>query len=86
MAPPPRPPAPPEVPSAADSALAAQVARTLATDPALRDAVIEAEARGGRVTLTGTVPTFRERTRAIERALEVPGVKSVRSRLVLQAP
>jgi osmotically-inducible protein OsmY len=69
----------------ADRDLAARVERVLAADPALRDAVIEAEARAGRVTLTGTVPTFRERARAIERALQVPGVKSVRPRLVLQA-
>jgi osmotically-inducible protein OsmY len=69
-----------------DRQLAARVESALAGDPALRDAVIEAEAQDGRVTLTGTVPTFRERTRAIERALQVPGVKSVRARLVLQSP
>jgi hypothetical protein len=79
----PAPPAPPS--DVADRELAARVERALATDPALRDAVIEAEAREGRVTLTGTVPTFRERARAIERALQVPGVRSVRPRLVLQS-
>jgi osmotically-inducible protein OsmY len=86
-APPPAPPAPPGPPAdtgAADRELAAKVERALATDPALRDAVIEAEARDGRIILSGTVPTFRERARAIERALQVPGVKSVRPRLVLQ--
>jgi len=84
------PPAPPEeapdAARAADVALAALVEQRLAADPMLRDAVIEAEAQAGQVTLTGTVPTFRERARAIELALEVPGVKSVRPRLVLQAP
>jgi hypothetical protein len=81
------PPAPPAIPDAAqaDRELAARVERALATDPSLRDVVIEAEAEAGRVTLTGTVPSFRERARAIERALEVPGVKSVRPRLVLQS-
>jgi hypothetical protein len=77
-------PAPPPDAGAEDRELAARVEKALATDPALRDAVIEADARDGRVTLSGTVPTFRERTRAIERALQVPGVKSVRPRLVLQ--
>jgi osmotically-inducible protein OsmY len=47
--------------------------------------VIEAEAHGGQVTLKGTVPTFRERARAIEAALRVPGVRSVRPRLSLQS-
>jgi osmotically-inducible protein OsmY len=77
------PPAPPD-PALVDRELAAEVERALAADPALRDAVIEAEARAGQITLTGTVPTFRERARAIERALAVPGVRSVRARLVLQ--
>jgi osmotically-inducible protein OsmY len=81
------PPAPPPEPDAAqaDRELAARVERLLAADPALRDAVIEAEAHAGQVTLTGTVPTFRERARAIERALTVRGVRSVRARLLLQA-
>jgi osmotically-inducible protein OsmY len=52
----------------------------------LQSAVIEAEVQAGQVTLTGTVPTFRERTRAIEIVLQVPGVKSVRPRLLLQPP
>jgi BON domain-containing protein len=82
---PPIPPAPQPDAGAEDRELAARVEKALASDPALRDAVIEADARDGRVTLSGTVPTFRERTRAIERALQVPGVKSVRPRLVLQS-
>jgi len=79
------PPAP-DPAAAADRELAARVERALAEDPALRDAVIEAVALEGQVTLTGTVPTFHERTRAIEATLRVPGVKSVRPRLVLQSP
>jgi len=82
----PAPPAVVDPAAAADRELAARVEHALATDPALRDAVIEAEARGGQVTLSGTVPTFREQARAIETALGVPGVMSVRPRLVLQAP
>lgn len=72
--------------AAADRELAARVERAVATDPALRDAVIEAEVRAGQVTLSGTVPTFREQARAIETTLGVPGVKSVRPRLVLEHP
>ncbi len=80
-------PAPaPALESAEDRALAARVERALATDPALRDAVIEAVVRQGQVTLNGTVPGFRERARAIEAALRVPGVRSVRPRLVIQQP
>jgi BON domain len=87
VAPPPPPPLPaPEAEQLADEQLAARVEQTLAADPALRSAVIEAEAHAGQVTLKGVVPTFRERARAIELALQVPGVKSVRPRLVLQAP
>jgi osmotically-inducible protein OsmY len=85
----PPPPAPlpaPESDQLADEQLAARVEQTLAADPALRSAVIEAEVHAGQVTLKGVVPTFRERARAIELALKVPGVKSVRPRLVLQSP
>jgi len=84
--PPPAPPPAPAEPIAADARLAALVEQRLAADPMLQSAVIEAEAHEGQVTLKGTVPTFRERARAIELALQVPGVRSVRPRLVLQAP
>jgi osmotically-inducible protein OsmY len=80
------PPAPEPEPAAADAQLAALVEQTLAADPMLQASVIEAEAHEGQVVLSGTVPTFRERARAIDLALQVPGVKSVRTRLVLQAP
>jgi hypothetical protein len=85
---PPAPPPPPITPdpALADARLAALVEQRLAADPMLQTAVIEAEAQDGQVTLKGTVPTFRERARAIEVALQVPGVRSVRPRLVLQAP
>jgi osmotically-inducible protein OsmY len=86
VVPPPALPTPPPDPAAEDARLAALVERNLAADPMLRNAVIEAEVSGGQVTLKGTVPTFRERARAIEVALQVPGVKSVRPRLVLQPP
>jgi BON domain len=85
----PPPPAPPPAapdPAQVDAQLAALVEQRLAADPMLRSAVIEAEAREGQVTLKGTVPTFRERARAIEVALQVPGVRSVRPRLLLQSP
>jgi osmotically-inducible protein OsmY len=73
-------------PAQADLQLAALVEQRLAADPQLQSAVIEAEVNAGQVTLKGTVPTFRERARAIELALQVPGVKSVRPRLILQPP
>jgi osmotically-inducible protein OsmY len=73
-------------PGQADLQLAALVEQRLAAEPMLQSAVIEAEVQAGQVTLTGTVPTFRERTRAIEIVLQVPGVKSVRPRLLLQPP
>ena len=73
-------------PGQVDLQLAALVEQRLAADPMLQTAVIEAEVNAGQVTLKGTVPTFRERARAIELALQVPGVKSVRPRLVLQPP
>jgi BON domain len=79
-------PAPPPDPGQVDLQLAALVEQRLAADPMLQSAVIEAEVHAGQVTLKGTVPTFRERARAIELALQVPGVKSVRPRLVLQPP
>jgi osmotically-inducible protein OsmY len=79
-------PAPAPDPGQADLQLAALVEQRLAADPMLQSAVIEAEVQAGQVTLTGTVPTFRERARAIEIVLEVPGVKSVRPRLLLQPP
>jgi hypothetical protein len=74
----------PDPTEAAGLDLAARVEHVLALDPALREAVIEATSERGQVTLTGTVPTFRERARAIEAALGVPGVRSVRPRLELQ--
>jgi osmotically-inducible protein OsmY len=77
---------PPPDPAQVDLQLAALVEQRLAADPQLQSAVIEAEVHAGQVTLKGTVPTFRERARAIELALQVPGVKSVRPRLVLQPP
>ncbi len=86
MPPPEAAPPAPDPALAADERLAALVEQTLAADPALRSAVIEAEAHAGQVVLKGTVPTFRERARAIELALRVPGVKSVRPRLSLQSP
>jgi len=85
--PPPSAPVPaPDAEQLADAQLAAQVEQALAADPTLRSAVIEAEVHAGQVTLKGVVPTFRERARAIELVLKVPGVKSVRPRLVLQSP
>ena len=69
-----------------DQSVASKVQAALAADSRLKEARIEVEARGGQVTLTGTVPTFRERYRAIETALRVQGVRGVTSKLDVQNP
>ena len=69
-----------------DQTLASKVQSALSADPRLKGARIEVESRSGQVTLKGTVPTFRERYRAIETALRVQGVRGVTSKLDLQNP
>ena len=66
--------------------MASKVQATLSADPQLKGARIEVESRGGQVTLTGTVPTFRERYRAIETTLRVQGVRGVTSKLDVRNP
>ena len=69
-----------------DHTLASKVQAALVADPRLKGSRIEVESRSGQITLTGTVPTFRERYRAIETALRVQGVRGVASKLELQSP
>lgn len=66
--------------------MASKVRAALAADPRLKGMRIEVESRGGQVTLTGTVPSFRERYRAIETALRVQGVRTVTSKLEVTNP
>ncbi len=66
--------------------MASKVQAALSADPRLKGARIEVAASGGQVTLTGTVPTFRERYRAIETTLRVQGVRGVTSKLDVQNP
>jgi len=69
-----------------DQSTASRVQAALSADPRLKGARIEVESRSGQVTLTGTVPTFRERYRAVETTLRVQGVRGVTSKLDVQSP
>ncbi len=69
-----------------DRTLASKVQAALAADSRLKGSRIEVESRSGQITLTGTVPTFRERYRAIETALRVQGVRGVTPKLDVQSP
>jgi osmotically-inducible protein OsmY len=62
-----------------NDALAQQVQQKLATEPALRN--VQAEAKKGVVTLTGTVASKADRKHAEELAKSVPGVHKVHSKL-----
>lgn len=69
-----------------DQSVASKVQAALSADPRLKGARIEVASSGGQVTLTGTVPTFRERYRAIETTLRIQGVRGVTSKLDVQSP
>jgi osmotically-inducible protein OsmY len=64
-----------------DRELAARVKSALAADPKLSGSRIEVEVEASKVTLLGTVPTWREGYRAIEVAVRTTGVRTVSSRL-----
>jgi len=65
-----------------DRELAARVREALAADPKLVGSRIDVEVEGSKVTLLGTVPTWREGYRAVEVAVRTSGVRGVSSRLV----
>ncbi|MCZ6794096.1 MAG: BON domain-containing protein, partial [Planctomycetota bacterium] len=67
----------------ADTVLTARVRGVLLQDPDIPSLVIGVASRQGDVTLTGKVREIEHIQRALELTLAVPGVKRVRSRLIL---
>lgn len=68
----------------ADSRLSDLVRVTLLTDPVLANERIAVTAKEGLVTLSGVVDQDAKRSRALELASHVPGVREVRSDLELR--
>ncbi|HLC42655.1 MAG TPA: BON domain-containing protein [Methylomirabilota bacterium] len=64
-----------------DRELAARVRSALAADPQLEGSRIDVEVAQSKVTLLGSVPSWREGYRAVEVALRTTGVRGVSSRL-----
>jgi hyperosmotically inducible protein len=60
-----------------DAALTAKVKTKFLADTAISGLKIDVDSKNGVVTLSGTVPTAAERTRAVAVAKETDGVKSV---------
>ena len=69
------------VESDADRALHAELDRAYARDANLKDQNVTFTVDSGDVTLTGSVRTEREREKANEVAINVPGVRSVANAL-----
>jgi hyperosmotically inducible protein len=70
---------------AGDAAITAKVKAALIKEPGIKSASIGVDTTGGKVTLSGTVDTAENKTRAAEIAHEVAGVKSVENRLTVGA-
>jgi len=66
---------------ARDQAIARALDAKFKQDPQLQDAVIDARVDAGAVTLSGQVRNAAARSRAVELARAVPGVRSVRNEL-----
>ena len=66
---------------ARDQAIARALDVKLKEDPQLQDAVIDTRVDAGLVTLSGQVRNAAARSRAVELARAVPGVRSVRNEL-----
>lgn len=62
------------------------VAETLAWDTRIDDSQVKVDAQQGRVTLTGTVTMFSEKTAAAEDAWRIKGVREVVNELVVSPP
>ncbi len=60
-----------------DAAILANVKEALSADPLLKQADIQVDAKGGAVTLSGTVETISMRTHAYRVAATAPGVTNV---------
>lgn len=63
--------------SAADGAVTTAVKTKFLADPSISGLKIDVDTKANVVTLTGTVPTEAEKTRAIETARKTDGVRSV---------
>jgi hyperosmotically inducible protein len=76
-----KPAAPPPAAADPDKVLAAQVKVALERSKAVPGQQIDVTAKGGAVTLWGTVGDSTEQAKAVEAAKSVPGVKAVDNKL-----
>lgn len=67
-----------------NAALTAKIKAKMALDDTVKAAAIHVDTTAGVVTLTGTVHSEAERTRAVQLARETAGVQSVDDRLVVR--
>jgi hyperosmotically inducible protein len=70
---------------AKDDEISKTVRDRFAADEQLKGTSIKVRADNGMVTLMGTVPTAKAQARAVDMARKVPGVRSVRSELLLKS-
>ena len=68
-----------------DATITTRVKTVLLNDPQVAATKIDVSTAGGIVTLTGTVKSKADETRAIELARQVTGVRDVKSTLVVPA-
>jgi osmotically-inducible protein OsmY len=68
----------------AEGSLTAKIKAKMALDDTVKALSIDVDTRDGVVTLTGSVHSVTERTRAVQLARETDGVTSVVDRLVIQ--
>lgn len=69
-----------------DLALTAEINAELSHEPQLRGLLIEVDSVGGHVALRGEAPDASTRDLATERALRVPGVRSIDNQLQVGGP
>ena len=72
--------------AARDATITAEIKGKLAADPVLSAMAIDVDTSGGRVTLSGTVPSHEAIGRATLLALETPGVHEVVATLQVKEP
>jgi osmotically-inducible protein OsmY len=69
-----------------DATITTRVKTVLLNDPQVAATKIDVSTAGGIVTLSGTVKSKTDETRAIELARQVTGVREVKSTLVVPTP
>jgi osmotically-inducible protein OsmY len=69
-----------------DGLITDRVRQRLVSDPEIKGYKVDAETKGGAVTLTGTVETERARAKAEKVTRKVSGVKSVVNKLRVEGP